>query len=216
MLAVLGAAATTLAVTGALSGAAVSSHRAPARSQASRGATSRMAASRAVASRAASSRSPGSRMASFRAAARQFAVPVSLLLAIGYDESRWEPHGSMPSADGGYGLMNLTTRTFNVASAQGKTGGKPRRVHLVMTHYTLDEAARLLHVPASTLKTNDTENVRGAAAVLAGYARRLGSGRLPSGLGGWYGAVAEYSGDTQEQTAELSPSTPTGTPTSRQ
>ena len=142
-------------------------------------------------------------MASFRAAAREFGVPVSLLLAIGYDESRWQPHGSMPSADGGYGLMNLTARTFTVASGQGKAGGKPRRVHLVMTHYTLDEAARLLHVPAGALKASDAENVRGAAAVLAGYARRLDGGRLPATLGRWYGAVAEYSGGTQKQNAEL-------------
>ena len=30
----------------------------------------------------------------------------------------------MPSADGGYGLMNLTTRTFTVASAAGKAGSR--------------------------------------------------------------------------------------------
>ena len=74
---------------------------------------------------------------------------------------------------------------------------------LVRTHYTLDEAARLLHVPASTLKTNDAENIRGAAAVLAGYARALNGGRLPSTLGGWYGAVAAYSGATSSQAAGL-------------
>ena len=184
MLAAAGTAATALALTAALSGAAAAApHQAPARGSAS-GAS-------------------GRRMEAFNAAARESGVPASLLLAIGYNESRWEPHGTMPSADGGYGLMNLTTRTFTVAGPAAKSGSQPRRVSLVKTHYTLDEAARLLHVPAGTLKTSDAENIRGAAAVLAGYARDLNGGRLPAGLGGWYPAVAEYSGATQQKTAEL-------------
>jgi hypothetical protein len=142
-------------------------------------------------------------MAAYRAAARESGVPDSLLLAIGYSESRWETRGSAPSADGGYGLMNLTTQTFTTASAAGKAGQPPRRTSLPRTHYTLDEAARLLHVPTSTLKTNDAENIRGAAAVLAGYARAQNGGRLPSTLGGWYGAVAAYSGATTSQGAGL-------------
>src|SRR5207248_7774508 len=141
--------ATALAVTAALSGAAAaSSHQGPARGQASR--------------------PPGRLMASFHAAAREFGVPAGLLLAIGYNESRWEPHGIMPSADGGYGLMNLTARTFTVASAAGKAGPKPRRVSLARTHYTLDEPARLLHGPATALKTSEAGNLPGAAAGPAG------------------------------------------------
>ncbi len=182
MLAATATAATALAVTVAVSGAAV-------------------AAAPAAAGHQAVPPAAGDRMAAFTAAAKEFGVPASLLLAIGYNESRWQPHGTMPSADGGYGLMNLTTRTFTVASARGQ--GNPRRVSLVKTHFTLDEAARLLRVPAGSLKTRDAGNVRGAAAVLAGYARRLGGGRLPSTLGGWYGAVADYSGATQQKTAEL-------------
>jgi hypothetical protein len=181
---VLGAAATALAVTAALSGAAMAApHGDPARSLASR--------------------APGRLMAAFSEAARESGVPAGLLLAIGYNESRWEPHGTMPSADGGYGLMDLTTRTFTVPSAAGKADRQPRRVSLVKTHFTLDEAARLLHVPAGTLKTSEAQNIRGAAAVLAGYARRLNGGRLPAGLRGWYAAVAAYSGATQRQSAEL-------------
>src|SRR5262249_25139249 len=63
------------------------------------------------------------------------------------------------------------------------------------THFTLDEAAHVLHVRVGTLMTSDRQNIRGAAAVLAQYARELGRGRLPGSMGGWYGAVAEYSGD---------------------
>src|ERR1700733_11695436 len=142
----------------------------------------------------------GTLMATYSAAAKEFGVPASVLLAIGYNESRWEPHGSTPSADGGYGLMDLTSKAFHGTS--GRTG-VPVAVSLVKTHYTLDDAARLLHVPAASLQTDATLNVRGAAADLASYARRLNGGRLPATVGGWYGAVAAYSGDTQEQTAEL-------------
>jgi soluble lytic murein transglycosylase-like protein len=188
------AAATALAVTVALGAAAAASpDQAPARGQ----------ASRAAGHTVASSQASGRLMAAFNAAARESGVPDSLLLAIGYSESRWEARGSMPSAGGGYGLMNLTTRSFTAASAAGKAGRPSRRVSLQRTHYTLDEAARLLHVPASTLKTNQAENIRGAAAVLASYARAQNGGRLPSTLGGWYGAVAAYSGATTSQSAGL-------------
>jgi hypothetical protein len=143
---------------------------------------------------------PGSLMASYNAAAREYGVPASILLAIGYNESRWEPHGSMPSADGGYGLMDLTARSFRTTSGRD---GKPVTVKLVKTHYTLDEAAALLHVSTASLKTSTAQNIRGAAAVLAHYARQLNGGRLPATVGGWYGAVAAYSGDTEQQTAEM-------------
>jgi soluble lytic murein transglycosylase-like protein len=142
----------------------------------------------------------GRLMASYDTAAREYGVPASILLAIGYNESRWTPHGSMPSADGGYGLMDLTGRSFRTTS--GRTG-KQVTVKLVRTHYTLDAAAALLHESAATLKTSAAQNIRGAAAVLAHYARQLNGGRLPATLAGWYGAVAAYSGDTEQQTAEL-------------
>jgi hypothetical protein len=56
-------------------------------------------------------------------------------------------------------------------------------------------------VPAAALRTSDRQNIRGAAALLAHYARQLAGGTLPSSLGGWYGAVAGYSGDQHAQTA---------------
>jgi N-acetyl-anhydromuramyl-L-alanine amidase AmpD len=181
VLAVSTAALTATALTAALSGATVAAPRSPA-------------------ARPADAASRSALTATYNAAAKEFGVPASVLLAIGYNESRWEPHGSTPSADGGYGLMDLTAKSFR--SLSGRTGA-PVTVSLVKTHYTLDDAARLLHVPAATLKTNATLNVRGAAADLASYARRLNGGRLPATVGGWYGAVAAYSGDTQEQSAEL-------------
>jgi N-acetyl-anhydromuramyl-L-alanine amidase AmpD len=182
LLAVSTAALTATALTAALSGAAVASARP------------------AAIHPGPSSRSAGALMATYNAAAKEYGVPASILLSIGYNESRWEPHGSAPSADGGYGLMDLTAKSFRGVS--GRTG-EPATVSLVKTHYTLIDAARLLHVPAATLKTDTAANIRGAAADLASYARRLNGGRRPATVGGWYGAVAAYSGDIQEQSAEL-------------
>ncbi|MBO0776523.1 MAG: N-acetylmuramoyl-L-alanine amidase, partial [Actinobacteria bacterium] len=149
---------------------------------------------------AASQPASGRLMAEFAAAARQFHVPESLLLAVGYNQSRWEPHGSSPSADGGYGIMDLTAPSF---TAVGGRDGRVQTVKLASTHYTLSDAARLLRVPAAALKTSAALNVRGAAADLASYARELNGGKLPATLGAWYGAVAAYSGDTTSQAAAM-------------
>src|SRR5216683_358303 len=144
----------------------------------------------------------GSRLALFAAAAKEFGVPDSILLAVGYNESRWESHGGSPSVDGGYGFMDLTTRTFPAEDGRGDPAHPaPRYISVTKTHYTLDEAARLLHVPSATLKASDRQNIRGAAAVLASYARKLNGGALPSSPNDWYGAIAEYSGDTTAQAA---------------
>ena len=150
----------------------------------------------------ASAVAPGNRMAVVLAAAREFGVPARLLLAISYNETRWERLGDSPGVDGGYGLMNLTARTFPAQDGRGDPARPaPRTITLAKTHYTLNEAARLLHVSAMTLKTNQRQNVRGAAALLARYARNLSGGTLPASLGGWYGAVAEFSGAMYSQPA---------------
>src|SRR5262245_8760312 len=144
----------------------------------------------------------GSRMALMRAAAGEFHVPVGLLLASSYGQTRGVRPGGSASVDGGYGLMDLTGRTFPGRDWRGITV-RPGAgtVTLARAHYTLGEAAQLLHVPAATLRTSDRQNIRGAAALLAHYARQLTGGTLPGSLGGWYGAVAEYSGDQYAQTA---------------
>jgi N-acetyl-anhydromuramyl-L-alanine amidase AmpD len=143
---------------------------------------------------------PGGLMAEFTAAAKQFRVPLSLLLAVGYNESRWEWHGSSPSADGGYGIMDLTAPSFTAVSGRD---GRLRTVRLARTRHTLSDAARLLHVSQAGLKTSTALNVRGAAADLARYAREVNGGKLPGTLGGWYGAVAAYSGDTTTRAAAM-------------
>src|SRR4051812_29208359 len=49
----------------------------------------------------------------FSAAAKEFNVPEQVLLAVSYNESRWMPHGTTPSSDNGYGLMDLRTKTID-------------------------------------------------------------------------------------------------------
>src|SRR5215831_11725012 len=101
---------------------------------------------------------PGSRMALMRAAAGEFHVPVGLLLAISYGQTRWVRPGGSASVDGGYGLMDLTARTFPGRDWRGTTV-RPgaRTVTLTRTHYTLQEAAQLLGVPAAALRTSDRQ-----------------------------------------------------------
>lgn len=136
----------------------------------------------------------------FMSASKEFGVPANVLMAVSYNESRWDSHGSQASADGGYGLMDLTTK---VASDDGR--GNPDLAGKQIDQprqYTLDEASRLLNVPASTLKKDDAQNVRGAAAVLAEYAKQTNDGKLPSSANDWYAAVAKYSGSSTSQTAQ--------------
>ncbi|HKR81463.1 MAG TPA: peptidoglycan recognition family protein [Candidatus Saccharimonadales bacterium] len=133
------------------------------------------------------------RMQLFNTAAQEFGVPAQVLVALSYNESRWQaPEDS--SVDGGFGLMNLRTKVPNTVS--GRDGSPiPASVQAKQTgNYTLDQAASLLHVPADNLKTNDLQNVRGAAAVLAQSAKQLNGGHLPTSPGDWYGAVAQFSG----------------------
>jgi len=168
------------------------------------GAGAGFASSASAQARAGVTAAPTGRMALMRAAARAFGVPARLLLAISYDETRWQRTGGAPSVDGGYGLMNLTTRTSPALAARGDPGRLTAPgTTLAGARYTLDEAARLLRVSAQALKTSDRLNIRGAAAVLAHYARGLDGGALPASLGGWYGAVAEYSGATTKQAARV-------------
>ena len=128
------------------------------------------------------------RVALMRAAAREFRVPVRLLLAISYNQTRWERQGSAPSLDGGYGLMDLTAGTFPAdGGGAGLSRPAPRTVTLGRAHDTLDEAAQLLHVSSWTLKNSEWQNVRGAAAVLARYARSLAGGVVPASVDDWYG-----------------------------
>lgn len=107
-------------------------------------------------------------------AQQRFGVPASLLEAICYLEGQLSDHSGAPSAAGGYGCMNLA-----------------RNTHLD----SLDQAANLLAVPVSSVRGGQRLNILGAAAVLRADALSLSSThRVPATLGGWYAAIAKYSG----------------------
>ena len=89
---------------------------------------------------------PGSLYQTFQQAADEFEVPVEILLAVSYVETRWQDHKGKPSQLNGYGLMHLADNPSN---------------------QSLKEASRLLGIPESTLKKNIKQNIRGGAAVLA-------------------------------------------------
>ena len=115
-------------------------------------------------------------VAEFEEAAEAYAVPVSLLLAMGYVNTRWE----MPSPEasdyepgdlhgrGAYGIMQLV-----------RNG----------TADTLGEASRLTGIPEEVLKTDRRSNILGGAALLG-----ESQGDRPPRLGDYYGAVAGNGG----------------------
>jgi len=141
------------------------------------------------------------RQRSFTAAAAEFGVPQELLLSISYNQSRWEDHNGLPSADGGYGLMHLTTNT-ELIDGRGDHR-RPRLVRQLHNRaYTLDDAARLLAVSPETVKKGQRHNVRGGAALVAHYAKESNNGQSPSDLGGWYSAVARLNNAQDDEAAQ--------------
>lgn len=105
--------------------------------------------------------------AEFRSAAEESGVPVELLKAMGYVNTRWETPPEQ-SRDGGWGVMHLVENPNTD---------------------TLGEAARVAGIPEAQLRTSRAENIRGGAALLAELQREK-----PGDLNGWYWAVAEYGG----------------------
>lgn len=128
-------------------------------------------------------RTEGSLRVEFEAAAREFKVPVELLLAMGYVNARWE----MPPPEsneyeegdlhgwGAYGIMQLVQNPWT---------------------NTLGEASRLTGLSEEELKTDRVANIRGGAALLA-----ESRGKRPGSLGDWLGAVNGSGGGGKEYRA---------------
>ncbi|WP_257474864.1 peptidoglycan recognition family protein [Bacillus sp. MCCB 382] len=152
----------------------------------------------------------------FQEAAKEFNVPVEILLSVGYNMSLWEHHDGKPSASGGYGLMHLTD--VDLDSMEEPHGDEPLHMYLSgkeeaagqqavttervsdlsitdPTLHTLNTAADLLSLSTETLKHDEKQNIRGAAALLAKYAKQT-VGQASTDLNDWYGAVAKYSGSS--------------------
>lgn len=107
----------------------------------------------------------------FEEAAEEYGVPLDLLLAIGYVNTRWEmppPEASAyepgnPHGRGAYGIMQLVRND---------------------TADTLGEASRLTGIPEEELIVDRRSNVLGGAALLA-----ASQGERPATLGEWFGAI---------------------------
>ncbi|WP_254897881.1 hypothetical protein [Kitasatospora sp. NA04385] len=119
----------------------------------------------------------------FAAAAAEFHVPEGLLLALAYQQTRWESHGGEPSTTGNHGVTGLT----RVDPAAVPAGSDGPWLH------TLDAAAALIGRPAGQVAADPAQNLRAAAALLAHDQRE--SGRAVSAdPGDWYRTVAGFGG----------------------
>jgi N-acetyl-anhydromuramyl-L-alanine amidase AmpD len=138
----------------------------------------------------------------FAEAAKEFHIPQSILMSVGYNESRWNQHHGQPSTSGGYGIMHLTQVKVPKASAKGDGNYHSNRSESKQANFhTLDEAAHLLGVDPEVLKTDPVQNIRGGAALLAKYAKQT-TGEISAQPADWYGAVAKYSGSKNESVAK--------------
>jgi hypothetical protein len=112
-------------------------------------------------------------LAEFKEAAEKHDVPMALLMAMGYVNTRWEmpPPGANvyavgdPHGWGSYGIMALVQNPISD---------------------TLGEASRLTGIPEEKLKTDRAANIRGGAALLAA-SRGPSDSAHPNA---WYRAVA--------------------------
>ncbi|SDO22016.1 N-acetylmuramoyl-L-alanine amidase [Paenibacillus sp. yr247] len=139
----------------------------------------------------------------FTAAAKEFGVSESILLSVSYNLTRWEHHNGEPSTSGGYGIMHLTDYEQGDLE-ESKGTAEPLNSLTGVTQdpglHTLLAAAQLLQLNPDVLKSDPTQNIRGAAALLAQYAKET-TGTVPSNPEDWYGAVVKYSGSTEASTA---------------
>ncbi|MEV5408722.1 N-acetylmuramoyl-L-alanine amidase [Thermopolyspora sp. NPDC052614] len=130
------------------------------------------------------------RQRAFEDAAAEFGVPVEVLLAVAYHESRWEHHRGLPSVAGGYGPMHLVDADLSATRGEGFAHAQ-----------TAHTAARLAGLSAKQVVADDRANIRAGAALLASYARALHGGTAPADPAAWYGAVARWAATPYETDA---------------
>ncbi|MFF2352131.1 N-acetylmuramoyl-L-alanine amidase [Kitasatospora sp. NPDC058115] len=150
--------------------------------------------------------------AQFAAAAKEFKVPESVLLAVSYQQTRWESHQGLPSTTGNYNVMGLTQVDLAaVAAAQAAAqpevdlrgdGDAPaaRRAAAPVPAppadspalHTLEAAAKLIGRPEAELRENTLQSIRGGAALLAEQQR---GAKKPQSAdpAAWYDAVVRFS-----------------------
>lgn len=132
----------------------------------------------------------------FEEASAEFNVPVELLQAIAYAETRWKPH--VPKGH--------SMKSGEAAVELHDHGGMPLGYGIMGLHEdgyfgrSLSAAAALIRETPATLLTDSRANIRGAAALLAQYGTRK-TRAFP--LEEWEEAVAKYSGIPQREIAQL-------------
>ncbi|MEU5534365.1 peptidoglycan recognition family protein [Streptomyces sp. NPDC020362] len=154
----------------------------------------------------------------YATAADEYHVPLSVLLAVSYLQSRWDTHAGAPSVSGGYGPMHLTDARTALATtehlaegtedARGDTARAalhpdirlPAASALPARLKTLPRAAGLTGLAAARLRSDPAANIAGGAALLAAAQKELGE-PFSSDPADWYGAVARFSGADDAATA---------------
>jgi hypothetical protein len=125
----------------------------------------------------------------FAGAAREFGVPEDLLKAYSLSLTGGVDHGSAPSAEGGFGLMHLTSADRVAEAGRGAdTPGRTQQLAADPSMNTLTRAAALLGQSPAELRSDPAQNVRGGAAVLADEAKQ--EGLTPAALGDWFPVVS--------------------------
>ncbi|MEU2234036.1 N-acetylmuramoyl-L-alanine amidase [Streptomyces vietnamensis] len=164
----------------------------------------------------------------FANAAREFDVPQSVLMAVSYQQSRWESHDGEPSTIGSYNVMGLTKvdpedvdqKVTDEQIDHFNGSGRPeiektfdrekvRRIlekALVDTDdprlHTLDKAAELIDSSTETVQNDTAASIRAGAALLADYQKQAGA-ELSDEPGDWYPAVARFSQSPEKKGADL-------------
>ncbi len=162
------------------------------------------------------------RQQAFAEAADDYGVPESVLLGVSYLESRWDANAGRPSTSAGFGPMHLTDAAAlpttqqhhsgpdedprgdsarpTMARLVGKVGESSTPAAIPAALRTLERAAVLTGEGRGRLRTDPTANIRGGAALLADYQKGLGA-PLSDDPAQWYGAVAKYSGASDNASA---------------
>ena len=124
--------------------------------------------------------------ASFEATSQKYQVPVEVLKAISYLETRWHQMPGVVSLDNGYGLMHL----------RASDGAMP----------TLMRAKLLTGLDETTLENDADANIQGGAAVLQALYQETsavdhGGDQGWQDVASWFDAVARYGGGEQNPEA---------------
>ncbi|WP_314617709.1 N-acetylmuramoyl-L-alanine amidase [Streptomyces stackebrandtii] len=164
----------------------------------------------------------------FANAAREFDVPQSVLMAVSYNQTRWESHDGEPSVTGAYNVMGLTkvdpedvenavtdeqVEHYNGSGkAEYEKDFDREKVRAILEKavvdtddprlHTLDKAAGLIDASAETVQNDTAASIRAGAALLADYQKQAGA-ELSEDPADWYPAVARYSQSPEKKGADL-------------